>query len=33
MLENAKVFNGEGQVVDAANAFEGWWRAQKAKLE
>lgn len=33
MLENARVFNEEGPVVDAANAFGNWWRSQKNKLD
>jgi transcription initiation factor TFIID subunit 2 len=33
MLENARVFNGEGAVTDAANAFGRWWAGQRAKME
>jgi transcription initiation factor TFIID subunit 2 len=33
MLENAKVFNGEGLVVDAANAFGRWWVSQRGKMD
>jgi len=33
MTENAKAFNGDGPVVDAAMAFERWWQGQKARLE
>jgi hypothetical protein len=33
MLENARVFNAEGEVVEAANAFARWWKAQKARLD
>ncbi|WWD20285.1 hypothetical protein CI109_104761 [Kwoniella shandongensis] len=33
MLENARVFNGEGPVVDAANALGKWWQGQRSKME
>lgn len=33
MLDNARIFNGEGTVMDAANAFEQWWNRNKAALE
>ncbi|OCF35231.1 transcription initiation factor TFIID subunit 2 [Kwoniella heveanensis BCC8398] len=33
MLENARVFNGDGPVVDAANKFGAWWNAQRSKMD
>ncbi|RXK36392.1 hypothetical protein M231_06358 [Tremella mesenterica] len=33
MLENARVFNGDGIVVEQANAFGRWWRAQRNKSD
>nr|XP_019043571.1 transcription initiation factor TFIID subunit 2 [Kwoniella bestiolae CBS 10118]OCF22501.1 transcription initiation factor TFIID subunit 2 [Kwoniella bestiolae CBS 10118] len=33
MLENARVFNGEGAVVDAANALGKWWTQQRHKMD
>ncbi|OXC60064.1 hypothetical protein LQV05_005617 [Cryptococcus neoformans] len=33
MLENARVFNGEGPVVDAANALGKWWQSQRSKMD
>lgn len=33
MLDNARIFNGEGVVMDAANAFEHWWNKHKALIE
>ena len=33
MLENARVFNEEGPVVEAANAFGQWWQAQREKMD
>ncbi|WVR08077.1 hypothetical protein IAU60_005123 [Kwoniella sp. DSM 27419] len=33
MLENARVFNGEGPVVDAANELGRWWSGQRARME
>ncbi|WVQ79213.1 hypothetical protein IAT38_001309 [Cryptococcus sp. DSM 104549] len=33
MLENARMFNGEGPVVDAANALGRWWQSQRAKMD
>jgi transcription initiation factor TFIID subunit 2 len=33
MLENARMFNGEGPVVDAANDFERWWKLQRSRMD
>lgn len=33
MLENARVFNGDGDVSDAANAFGKWWEQQRKKMD
>nr|XP_019009377.1 transcription initiation factor TFIID subunit 2 [Kwoniella pini CBS 10737]OCF48158.1 transcription initiation factor TFIID subunit 2 [Kwoniella pini CBS 10737] len=33
MLENARVFNGDGPVVDAANALGKWWTQQRLKMD
>ncbi len=33
MLENARVFNGEGQITDLANQFGQWWKVQRGKME
>jgi transcription initiation factor TFIID subunit 2 len=33
MLENARIFNGEGPVVDAANVLGRWWTEQRGKME
>jgi transcription initiation factor TFIID subunit 2 len=33
MLDNARIFNGEGIVVDQANGFGRWWQSQRVKLE
>ncbi|WWC92779.1 uncharacterized protein L201_007738 [Kwoniella dendrophila CBS 6074] len=33
MLENARVFNGDGVVVDAANALGKWWYSQRSKMD
>jgi len=33
MLENARVFNGEGEITDTANKFGRWWDAQRKKME
>jgi transcription initiation factor TFIID subunit 2 len=33
MLENARVFNGAGEVVDLANSFGAWWKRQRAQME
>ncbi|WVQ77717.1 hypothetical protein IAR50_007407 [Cryptococcus sp. DSM 104548] len=33
MVENARVFNGEGPVVDAANALGKWWQTQRSKMD
>ncbi|CAK9784528.1 unnamed protein product [Cutaneotrichosporon oleaginosum] len=33
MLENARVFNGEGPITDLANQFGQWWKAQRAKMD
>ncbi|BEJ12391.1 hypothetical protein CspHIS471_0208510 [Cutaneotrichosporon sp. HIS471] len=33
MLENARVFNGEGPITDLANQFGQWWKAQRGKME
>ncbi|WVQ66072.1 uncharacterized protein L199_004250 [Kwoniella botswanensis] len=33
MLENARVFNDGGPVVDAANALGKWWAQQRAKMD
>ncbi|KAK8849657.1 hypothetical protein IAR55_004992 [Kwoniella newhampshirensis] len=33
MLENARVFNGDGPVVDAANVLGKWWQSQRSKME
>ncbi|WRT69673.1 uncharacterized protein IL334_006663 [Kwoniella shivajii] len=33
MLENARVFNGDGPVVDAANGLGRWWTSQRAKMD
>jgi transcription initiation factor TFIID subunit 2 len=33
MLENARVFNGEGEITDTANKFGRWWDAQRRKMD
>nr|XP_018260330.1 transcription initiation factor TFIID subunit 2 [Kwoniella dejecticola CBS 10117]OBR82488.1 transcription initiation factor TFIID subunit 2 [Kwoniella dejecticola CBS 10117] len=33
MLENARVFNGDGPVVEAANALGKWWTQQRMKMD
>lgn len=34
MLENARVFNGEGDAVtEAANMFAAWWKQQRLKMD
>ena len=33
MLENARIFNGEGVVMNAANAFEQWWNRNRVSIE
>lgn len=33
MLENARAFNGPGEVSDAADRFGRWWKAQRSKLD
>ncbi|GMK55103.1 hypothetical protein CspeluHIS016_0201590 [Cutaneotrichosporon spelunceum] len=33
MLENARVFNGDGPITDLANQFGQWWKAQRGKME
>lgn len=33
MLENCRVFNGEGPISDIANQFGAWYRAQRAKMD
>lgn len=33
MLENARVFNGEGEITDTANKFGRWWDAQRKKMD
>lgn len=33
MLENARIFNGEGPVVDAANEFGRWWKQQRSRMD
>jgi transcription initiation factor TFIID subunit 2 len=33
MLENARIFNGEGLVVDAANVLGKWWTEQRGNME
>jgi transcription initiation factor TFIID subunit 2 len=33
MLENARMFNGDGPVVEAANALGAWWNAQRARMD
>lgn len=33
MLDNARIFNGEGVVMDAANNFEQWWNKNKGSVE
>ena len=33
MVDNARLFNGEGPVVDAADAVKKWWDAQRAKMD
>lgn len=33
MLENCKMFNGEGPVTDLANQFGKWWDAQRKKMD
>jgi transcription initiation factor TFIID subunit 2 len=33
MLENAKMFNGEGPITDLANNFGKWWDTQRKKMD
>jgi len=33
MLENARMFNAEGPVVDAANDFGRWWKSQRSRMD
>lgn len=33
MLENARVFNGEGPIMDIANQFGQWYKAQRGKMD
>ncbi|KAK4688551.1 transcription initiation factor TFIID subunit 2, partial [Tremellales sp. Uapishka_1] len=33
MVENAKVFNEEGDVFDAAVAFQKWWNVQRSRMD
>ncbi|WVQ96010.1 hypothetical protein IAU59_003110 [Kwoniella sp. CBS 9459] len=33
MLENARVFNGDGPVVVAADKFGAWWNSQRSKMD
>jgi transcription initiation factor TFIID subunit 2 len=33
MLENAKMFNGEGPITDIANSFGKWWDVQRKKMD
>lgn len=33
MLENCRVFNGEGAISDIANQFGAWYKAQRAKMD
>lgn len=33
MLENARVFNGPGEISDIADNFGEWWAAQRAKMD
>lgn len=33
MLENARIFNGEGPIMDIANTFGQWWKQQRSKLD
>ncbi|KAL7425129.1 hypothetical protein Q5752_000817 [Cryptotrichosporon argae] len=33
MLENARVFNGEGEITDIANRFGKWWKSQRARMD
>jgi transcription initiation factor TFIID subunit 2 len=33
MLDNARVFNGEGEITDIADKFGRWWDAQRKKMD
>lgn len=33
MLENARVFNGEGAIMDIANQFGAWYKSQRGKMD
>lgn len=33
MLQNARIFNGEGEVSNAADAFGKWWDQQRKKMD
>lgn len=33
MVENARMFNGDGPVVQQANELSAWWISQRQKLE
>jgi transcription initiation factor TFIID subunit 2 len=33
MLDNARVFNGEGEITDIVDKFGRWWDAQRKKMD
>ncbi|WVF68463.1 hypothetical protein IAT40_003229 [Kwoniella sp. CBS 6097] len=33
MVENARMFNSDGPVVDAANKLGAWWNSQRSKMD
>lgn len=33
MVENAKIFNVEGPIVETTKTFERWWKAQRDKMD
>lgn len=33
MVENAKIFNVEGPIVETTKTFERWWKAQREKMD
>lgn len=33
MLENAKMFNGEGAIMDIAVQFGLWYKSQRSKMD
>lgn len=33
MLENARVFNGPGEISDIADNFAEWWQSQRSKMD